>query len=74
MKIGEFLLKEQRINKQQLEKALEEQKNSPDKLGSVLIRLGFVKEEEIAQALSKQYGYPSINISKFGFSRFVFRK
>lgn len=65
MKIGELLLREKKISKKQLEKALEEQKGSPDRFGSILIRLGYVKEEEIAQALSKQFGYPSINISKF---------
>ena len=41
------------------------QKNEPGKLGSILIRLGYVTEEDIAQALSKQFGYPSINLSKF---------
>jgi len=65
MKIGELLLKDQKISKNQLAKALEEQKDSPERLGSVLIKLGYVKEEEIAQVLSKQFGYPSINISKF---------
>ena len=37
----------------------------PGKLGSVLIRLGHVTEEDIAQVLSKQFGYPSINLTKF---------
>ncbi|MDQ1350365.1 MAG: type pilus assembly protein PilB [Acidobacteriota bacterium] len=65
MKIGEFLLNDSRITHEQLQNALEAQKNEPGKLGSVLIRLGYVTEEDIAQALSKQFGYPSINLSKF---------
>ncbi len=65
MKIGEFLLNDNRITREQLQSALEAQKNEPGKLGSVLIRLGYVTEEDIAQALSKQFGYPSINLSKF---------
>ncbi len=65
MKIGEFLLEDQKITPEQLQNALETQKKEPGKLGSVLIRLGYVTEEDIAQALSKQFGYPSINLSKF---------
>lgn len=65
MKIGEFLLNDNRITNEQLQAALEAQKNEPGKLGSILIRLGYVTEEDIAQALSKQFGYPSINLSKF---------
>jgi type IV pilus assembly protein PilB len=65
MKIGEFLLEDNRITQEQLQNALEVQKKEPGKLGSILIRLGFVTEEDIAQALSKQFGYPSINLSKF---------
>ncbi len=65
MKIGELLVDDKRISQEELQNALEVQKNEPGKLGSVLIRLGHVTEEDIAQALSKQFGYPSINLSKF---------
>lgn len=65
MKIGELLLNDKKITEEQLQHALETQKKEPGKLGSVLIRLGYVAEEDIAQALSKQFGYPSINLSKF---------
>lgn len=65
IKIGELLLKENIITQDQLTKALEIQKTEPGKLGSVLIRQGYVSEGDIAQALSKQFGYPSINLSKF---------
>ena len=65
MKIGELLLKDNIITREQLDKALEIQKTEPGKLGSILIRQGYVSEEDIAQVLSKQFGYPSINLSKF---------
>lgn len=65
MKIGELLLKDNIITQEQLDKALEIQKTEPGKLGSILIRQGYVSEEDIAQVLSKQFGYPSINLSKF---------
>ena len=65
MRLGDFLLKEKKITEEKLQHALEVQKKEPGKLGSVLIRLGHVTEEDIAQVLSKQFGYPSINLSKF---------
>lgn len=65
MRIGELLLNDSRISQEQLQKALDVQGKEPGKLGSILIRMGFVTEEDIAQALSKQFGYPSVNLSKF---------
>ncbi|MFH2108170.1 MAG: type IV-A pilus assembly ATPase PilB [Chrysiogenia bacterium] len=65
MRLGDFLLKEKKITEEKLQHALEVQKKEPGKLGSVLIRLGHVTEEDIAQVLSKQFGYPSINLTKF---------
>ena len=65
MKIGELLIKDGRITEENLQHALEVQKKEPGKFGSILIRLGYVMEEDISQVLSKQFGYPSINLSKF---------
>ncbi len=65
VRIGELLLKEQRITAAQLEEALEHQKSNGGKLGCNLVKLGFAKDEEIASLLSRQYGVPSINLSQF---------
>ncbi|MEW6366046.1 MAG: type IV-A pilus assembly ATPase PilB [Acidobacteriota bacterium] len=65
VKLGELLLRENLINKEQLDKALDMQKQLGGKLGSTLVRLGFVSEEDITSLLSRQYGYPSINLSLF---------
>jgi len=65
LRLGELLLKEKLITEEQLKQALEYQKTNGLRLGSALIKLGFVSEEDIAMTLSKQFGYPSINISKF---------
>src|SRR5204863_9084834 len=35
------------------------------KLGFNLVKMGFVKDEEITALLSKQYGVPSINLAQF---------
>src|SRR6187399_1682758 len=65
VRIGELLLKEKRITPAQLQEALNYQKTSGGKLGFNLVKLGFVKDEEITSLLSKQYGVPSINLTQF---------
>src|SRR5215207_11246644 len=65
VRIGELLLKEKRITPAQLQDALNYQKTSGGKLGFNLVKLGFVKDEEITSLLSKQYGVPSINLAQF---------
>jgi type IV pilus assembly protein PilB len=65
VRIGELLLKEKRITPAQLQEALNFQKTSGGKLGFNLVKLGFVKDEEITALLSKQYGVPSINLAQF---------
>ncbi len=65
VRIGELLLKEKRITPDQLQQALDHQKASGGKLGFNLVKMGFVKDEEITALLSKQYGVPSINLAQF---------
>jgi type IV pilus assembly protein PilB len=65
VRIGELLLKEKRITPAQLQEALSYQKTNGGKLGFNLVKLGFVKDEEITALLSKQYGVPSINLAQF---------
>lgn len=56
--LGELLLERGIINSAQLDKALKLQKERGGLIGQVLVTLGFAKEEEIAQALTLQYGFP----------------
>src|SRR6187399_2579026 len=65
VRIGDLLLKEKRISQEQLQQALSHQKANGGKLGYNLVKMGFVKDEEITALLSKQYGVPSINLSQF---------
>jgi type IV pilus assembly protein PilB len=65
VRIGELLLKEKRITPQQLQQALNYQKTNGGKLGYNLVRMGFIRDEEITALLSKQYGVPSINLGQF---------
>src|SRR3970282_510995 len=65
VRLGELLLKEKRITPEQLQEVLTYQKTNGGKLGANLVKLGFIKDEEITALLSKQYGVPSINLAKF---------
>src|SRR5438094_2195109 len=65
VRIGELLLKEKRITAEQPQQALSAQKAQGGKLGFNLVKLGFVKDEEITALLSKQYGVPSIALTQF---------
>ena len=65
VRIGELLLKEKRLTPEQLQEALTYQKANGGKLGFNLVKLGFVKDEELTALLSKQYGVPSINLAQF---------
>ena len=65
VRIGELLLKEKRISPEQLQEALNYQRQHGGKLGFNLVKLGYVKDEEITALLSKQYGVPSIALGQF---------
>src|SRR6516162_6598411 len=66
-RLGDLLVKEKIITSDQLEKAVKTQKESGAnvRLGSILVQLGFVSDEEVTNFLSRQYGVPAINLSYF---------
>ncbi len=63
--IGELLVKENFITADQLEMALKQQRQNGGRLGSILINLGFVEDDDITSLLSRKYGVPSINLAFF---------
>lgn len=56
--LGELLLERGIITEDQLNKGLRVQKEKGGLIGRTLVLLGFAKEEEIAQAITVQYGFP----------------
>jgi type IV pilus assembly protein PilB len=60
-----MLVKSKLISEDQLKKALAQQSTGGGRLGSNLVKLGFLTEEDITSFLSKQYGVPSINLAHF---------
>jgi type IV pilus assembly protein PilB len=63
--LGELLLREKIITVEQLQTASEFQKKNSLPVGTSLVQLGYISEEEIAQALSRQLGYPYIDLDQF---------
>ncbi|HQR37096.1 MAG TPA: type IV-A pilus assembly ATPase PilB [Blastocatellia bacterium] len=64
-KLGETLLRENLITPQQLKEALEHQRTNGGRLGSTLVKLGMLSDEEVTAVLSRQYGVPSVNLELF---------
>ena len=62
-RLGELLIKENSITPAQLEQALELQRKQGGRLGTSLVKLGFLSEEEITATLSRQCGIPSVNLA-----------
>jgi len=63
--IGKLLIEENLITTQQLEAALKYQSQNGGRLGSILIHLGYVDDDDITLILSKKYGVPSIDLDSF---------
>jgi type IV pilus assembly protein PilB len=61
-RLGEILVKDSLISADQLKQALDYQKKNGGRLGSCLVKLGLVSDEDITAVLSRQYGVPSINL------------
>lgn len=64
VKIGEILSKEGHITSFQLEEALNFQKKNDGRLGSILLRLGYIDDETIVNVLSRLYNYPAADFSR----------
>ena len=63
--LGDLLVRENLISRQQLRQALAYQKVHGGRLGYCLIRLGWVTGEDISAILCRQFGLPSINLPCF---------
>lgn len=57
-KLGEILVERGFITREELERALEIQKQLKKPLGEVLVELGYITEDQLLDALSEQYNAP----------------
>ena len=63
--IGELLVERGSINRDELNMAINYQKEKGGLLGEILVELKFAKEEDIAHALTCQYGFPYLPLSNY---------
>ncbi len=66
--LGELLIEKGFINQAQLDKALKVQREKGGLIGQIFVMLGYVKEEEIAQVLTVQYGFPYLPLESYEIS------
>ena len=64
-RLGDLLIREGLITKEQLDKALQEQKSNGQRLGFNLVKMGFVQETEITKMLARQYRMPAVDLARF---------
>ncbi len=63
-RLGELLLAAKTITEEQLQQALVLQKESKERLGTVLISSGIISEDDLIAALQKQLGIEFVDLSK----------
>ncbi|MDD5505969.1 MAG: hypothetical protein PHR73_04355 [Candidatus Omnitrophica bacterium] len=66
--LGQLLLDQKIISQEQLEQALGLQRDRGGLIGETLVDLGYVKEDDIAQSLTAQYGFPYLSIGSHDIS------
>jgi type IV pilus assembly protein PilB len=64
-RLGDLLVREKVITPEQLDQALKSQKETGSRLGSALVKLGFLSDDDVTNFLSRQYGVPAINLAYF---------
>jgi len=58
-------MREGLITREQLDKALQEQRQNGTRVGYNLVKLGFIQETELTKMLARQYRMPAVDLSKF---------
>src|SRR5436190_4990083 len=64
-RLGDLLVREKLITREQLDKALQEQKQSGTRIGYNLVKLGFIQETELTKILARQFKMPAVDLSRF---------
>lgn len=65
-RLGDLLVREGLLTKENLVKALNEQEQHPgQRLGLTVVRLGMVAETDVVRMLARQYHMPAIDLTRF---------
>ncbi|GEM_PF-1588443 len=68
-KLGQLLIEFRIITSEQLAEAVADQRRTGERLGSILIKKGYVTEEDLEYLLSRQLAVPAINLAKYQIPR-----
>ncbi len=63
-KLGRMLVAAKFVSEEQIEKALATQQKEGGRLGSILVKFGYIEEQTLLEFLSKQYGVKFIDLNK----------
>ena len=63
-RLGELLQQAGKVTEEQLNQALAAQQSQGGRVGSHLVKMGFIDDEELVEFLSQRYGVPAINLSE----------
>jgi type IV pilus assembly protein PilB len=63
--LGELLIDNKLITRENLEEALKIQKEKGGLIGQILVTLKYTTEEAIAQSLTAQYGFPYLPLTNY---------
>jgi type IV pilus assembly protein PilB len=64
-RLGQLLITSHIITEAQLREALDLQRKEGGRIGTNLVKLGYVTEEQLVAFLSRQYNVPAINLSDY---------
>jgi type II secretory ATPase GspE/PulE/Tfp pilus assembly ATPase PilB-like protein len=73
LRLGEVLIQGRVISQEQLDVALKEQARLKEPLGQVLVRMNFVTDEAMRQALATQLNIPFLDLNKVSIDRTLAR-
>ena len=68
VRLGDVLVAQKLLTPEQLRVALEEQTRRGRRLGRVLVELGFLKDEQVAQALARQLNLRFVDLTQHNFN------
>ncbi len=64
-RLGDLLLSQGLVTREQLSAALQDQRSSHQRLGFILVRQGVIDELELTKVLARQYRMPAVDLSRF---------
>jgi type IV pilus assembly protein PilB len=63
-KIGELLIQEGLVTTEQLNRALDDQRHSGERIGAALVKQGVIDENTLCEFIARQYNCPQISLSR----------